>query len=76
VKGRTRQLANEWLKPINRQINDQIMSGPYIQVDKTPIKYQEILADCLPILGALATGRRKEHFLFSGKIRIVYLHIL
>jgi transposase len=33
------QLASEWLKPIYRQIKDQMMSGPYIQVDETPIKY-------------------------------------
>jgi transposase len=33
------QLASEWLKPIYRQIKEQMMSGPYIQVDETPIKY-------------------------------------
>lgn len=33
------RLASEWLKPIYRQIKDQMMSGPYIQVDETPIKY-------------------------------------
>jgi transposase len=33
------QLASEWLKPIYREIKDQMMSGPYIQVDETPIKY-------------------------------------
>ncbi len=33
------QLASEWLKPIYRQIKDQMMSGPYIQVDETPIRY-------------------------------------
>jgi Transposase IS66 family len=26
-------------QPIYRQIKDQMMSGPYIQVDETPIKY-------------------------------------
>ena len=33
------QLASEWLKPIYREIKNQMMSGPYIQVDETPIKY-------------------------------------
>jgi transposase len=33
------QLASEWLKPIYREIKDQMMSGLYIQVDETPIKY-------------------------------------
>lgn len=33
------QLASEWLKPIYREIKEQMMSGPYIQVDETPIKY-------------------------------------
>jgi hypothetical protein len=33
------QLASEWLKPIYRQIKDQMMRGPYIQVDETPIRY-------------------------------------
>ena len=33
------QLASEWLKPIYRQIKAHMMSGPYIQVDETPIKY-------------------------------------
>jgi transposase len=33
------RLASKWLKPIYRQIEDQMMSGPYIQVDETPIKY-------------------------------------
>jgi transposase len=32
-------LASEWLKPIYREIKNQMMSGPYIQVDETPIKY-------------------------------------
>jgi transposase len=33
------QLASEWLKPVYREIKEQMMSGPYIQVDETPIKY-------------------------------------
>jgi transposase len=33
------QLASEWLKPIYREIKHQMMSGPYIQIDETPIKY-------------------------------------
>src|SRR5260221_14075079 len=33
------QLASEWLKPIYRQIKDQMMRGSYIQVDETPIRY-------------------------------------
>jgi len=33
------QLASEWLKPVYRQIKEQMMSGPYLQVDETPIKY-------------------------------------
>jgi len=33
------QLVSEWLKPIYREIKEQMMSGPYIQVDETPIKY-------------------------------------
>jgi hypothetical protein len=33
------QLASEWLKPIYREIKAQMMRGPYIQVDETPIKY-------------------------------------
>jgi transposase len=33
------QLASEWLKPIYRQIKDQMMRGSYLQVDETPIKY-------------------------------------
>jgi transposase len=32
-------LASEWLKPIYREIKHQMMSGPYIQIDETPIKY-------------------------------------
>jgi hypothetical protein len=32
-------LDSEWLKPIYREIKAQMMSGPYIQVDETPIKY-------------------------------------
>jgi transposase len=32
-------LASEWLTPIYRQMKSQMMSGPYIQVDETPIKY-------------------------------------
>jgi transposase len=33
------QLASEWLKPIYRQIKDQMMRGSYLQIDETPIKY-------------------------------------
>ncbi|HEY4051814.1 MAG TPA: IS66 family transposase [Acidobacteriaceae bacterium] len=33
------QLASEWLKPIYRQIKEQMMKSSYIQVDETPIKY-------------------------------------
>jgi transposase len=33
------QLASEWLKPIYRQIKDQMMRGSYLQVDETPIRY-------------------------------------
>jgi transposase len=33
------QLASEWLKPIYREIKHQMMRGPYIQIDETPIKY-------------------------------------
>ena len=33
------ELASEWLKPIHREIKDQMMRGPYIQVDETPISY-------------------------------------
>ena len=29
------QLASEWLKPIYRQIKEQMMRGSYIQVDET-----------------------------------------
>jgi transposase len=36
---RSIQLASEWLKPIYRQIKDQIMGGSYIQIDETPIRY-------------------------------------
>ena len=32
-------LASEWLKPIYRQIKDQLMRGSYLQVDETPIRY-------------------------------------
>jgi transposase len=32
-------LASEWLKPIYRQIKDQMMRGSYLQVDETPIRY-------------------------------------
>jgi transposase len=32
-------LASEWLKPIYREMKDQMMRGPYIQVDETPIRY-------------------------------------
>jgi transposase len=32
-------LASEWLKPIYRQIKDQMMKGSYLQVDETPIRY-------------------------------------
>ena len=33
------QLASEWLKPIYRQMKDQMMKSPYVQVDETPIRY-------------------------------------
>jgi transposase len=33
------QLASEWLKPIYREIKAQMMSGAYVQVDETPIRY-------------------------------------
>ena len=33
------QLASEWLKPIYREMKAQMMKGPYLQVDETPIKY-------------------------------------
>ena len=33
------QLASEWLKPIYREIKDQMMRSSYLQVDETPIKY-------------------------------------
>ena len=33
------QLASEWLKPIYREMKAQMMKGPYVQVDETPIKY-------------------------------------
>jgi transposase len=33
------QLASEWLKPIYREIKDQMMKGGYIQLDETPIRY-------------------------------------
>jgi len=32
-------LASEWLKPIYRQIKEQMMKGSYLQVDETPIRY-------------------------------------
>jgi transposase len=32
-------IRSEWLKPIYRQIKEQTMSGPCIQVDETPINY-------------------------------------
>jgi transposase len=33
------QLVSEWLKPIYREMKDQMMKGSYIQVDETPIRY-------------------------------------
>jgi len=33
------QLASEWLKPIYREIKEQMMRSSYIQVDETPIRY-------------------------------------
>ena len=33
------QLASEWLKPIYREMKAQMMSGAYVQVDETPIRY-------------------------------------
>jgi transposase len=32
-------LVSEWLKPIYSEMKSQMMSGPYIQVDETPIRY-------------------------------------
>jgi transposase len=32
------QLAKEWLKPIYRQIKDQMMKSSYIQVDETSLR--------------------------------------
>ena len=32
------QLSSEWLKPIYREIKDQMMSGAYIQVDENAIR--------------------------------------
>ena len=34
------ELASEWLKPIYREIKAQMMSGAYVQIDETPIKYR------------------------------------
>jgi hypothetical protein len=33
------QLASEWLKPIYREIKEQMMRSSYLQVDETPIRY-------------------------------------
>jgi transposase len=33
------ELVSEWLKPIYAEMKAQMMSGPYIQVDETPIRY-------------------------------------
>ena len=33
------ELASEWLKPIYREMKVQMMSGAYVQIDETPIKY-------------------------------------
>jgi transposase len=33
------QLASEWLKPVYREIKEQLISSSYLQVDETPIKY-------------------------------------
>jgi Transposase IS66 family len=32
-------LSREWLKPIYAEMKAQMMSGPYLQVDETPIRY-------------------------------------
>jgi transposase len=32
-------LVSEWLKPIYAEMKAQMMSGPYLQVDETPIRY-------------------------------------
>ena len=32
-------LVSEWLKPVYVEIKAQMMSGPYLQVDETPIRY-------------------------------------
>jgi len=34
-------LAAEWLKPIYRQIREEVLLGGYVQVDETPIRYLE-----------------------------------
>ena len=33
------ELAAEWLQPIYRQIQQSVLSGGYVQVDETPIRY-------------------------------------
>ena len=34
-------LAAEWLKPIYRQIREEVLKGGYVQIDETPIRYLE-----------------------------------
>jgi transposase len=34
-------LGAEWLKPIYRQIREEVLEGGYVQIDETPIRYLE-----------------------------------
>ena len=34
-------LAADWLKPIYRQIREEVLEGGYVQIDETPIRYLE-----------------------------------
>jgi transposase len=34
-------LAADWLKPIYRQIREDVLEGGYVQIDETPIRYLE-----------------------------------
>jgi len=34
-------LAADWLKPVYRQIREEVLEGGYLQIDETPIRYLE-----------------------------------
>ena len=67
VVARWMGLVSEWLKPIYVEMKFQLMSGPYLQVDETPIKYLD------PGNGKTAQGYLWVALLFLRFLSIILL---